>query len=423
MAGIKNRLRLYDRSFGDAPDASASNEPVPAPPPASPHLAPKQFGSAQFRAHAEAVYVRRERLESPGLGSVRLADHLPLRLSGILELALWPRPEALHPEDVLFLDTETTGLSRGVGTLPFLTGLAFFEGHALIVEQIYLDNPGGEEAYLDYLKQTMERFEYLVSYNGRSFDVPLIRNRLIVNRKSGLRDVPHFDLLHIFRRLFPKGSLPGYKQQHLEQELLRFEREDDIPGAEIPQIYFDYVKYGHDGGMADVFAHNFRDLQGMVLIFLEAIRIYDGREGARGALRSGLARILLRNRREDEALHFLENIASEHEAALTGDEAAEVLRYRDLLLLGQLYRSRGAAEKAVMIFTRVIHRYDCAYARMSVAKLYEHRLRDFDAALRYTDELIERFHGNTTEAAPARGLYSRAELEKRRSRIVRKMDS
>lgn len=421
MAGIKNRLRLYDRAFGSNED---DREPVDTQPSVQlPSLAPKHFGDAEFRAHAEAVYVRRERLENPVLGSVRLDDHLPLRLSGILELALWPRPEALHPEDILFLDTETTGLSRGAGTLPFLTGLAYFERNALIVEQIYLDNPGGEDAYLDYLKDTMGRFEYLVSYNGRSFDVPLIRNRLIVNRKSGLRDVPHFDLLHIFRRLFPKGSLPGYKQQNLEQELLQFERDEDIPGAEIPQIYFDYVKYGHDGGMADVFAHNFRDLQGMVLIFLEAIRIYDGREGARGALRSGLARILLRNRREDEALQFLESIAGEREDALNSDEAAEVLRYRDLLLLGQLYRSRGAVDKAVAIFRRVIDRYDCAYARMSVAKLYEHRLRDFGAALRYTDELIDRFHGAGVDQPPARGLYSRAELDKRRARILRKMRS
>ena len=135
------------------------------------------------------------------MGARTLAEYLPFQLSGVLELALWPQPEALHPEDVLFLDTETTGLNRGAGTLPFLTGLASFESNQLVRELIYLAEPGGEEDYLEYLQQTFRRFKYLVSYNGRAFDVPLLRSRLILNRKPGMPEFLHFDLLHIFRRL------------------------------------------------------------------------------------------------------------------------------------------------------------------------------------------------------------------------------
>jgi hypothetical protein len=301
--------------------------------------------------------------------------------------------------------------------------------------------PGSEESYLDYLQSVFRRFKYLVSYNGRAFDVPLLRNRLILNRKAGLPEFLHFDLLHIFRRLLPKNAPKqggkGYRQMDLEERLLDHRREDDLPGALIPQIYFDYVRYGHDGGMQKVFEHNLRDLSGMVLLFLEAIRIYDGRADARGALRAGLARILLRNRREEEALELLEGhvladqgdvSVDEGRASIDAEQAAAEddlpggLRYRDLLLLAHLYRARGRFAQAAEIFARVVERYDCPYARMSLAKLLEHRLKNFAGALSQTEQLLERFvPAGNPEAAGGTGLYSRLELEKRRARIHRKI--
>ena len=260
-----------------------------------------------------------------------------------------------------------------------------------------------------------------MSYNGRAFDVPLLRNRLILNRKPGMPEFLHFDLLHIFRRLFPKGSLPGYRQMDLEQRLLVHERVDDLPGAEIPQLYFDYVKYGHDGGMERVFEHNLQDLTGMVLLFLEAIRAYDRRDSARGSLRSGLARILVRNRREEQALALLRDLEAESDASpddpAYADDTYGGLRYRDFLLLGQLHRARGRYAEAVVVFERIIARYDCPYARMALAKLLEHRLKDFAAARRHTEELMARFQ---PEPDAGKGLYAMAELQKRLDRIEKK---
>ncbi len=460
MSGLKKKLSLYDfdsKSGSDSNPVSsgaaspAARDASPSPPEANPQggavfsevgdaiagtPADLEFGSFAFQRLAPGVYRYRREDTNPRMGERSLEEYMPLRLSGILDLALWSQPEALHPEDVLFLDTETTGLTRGTGTLPFLTGLASFESGRLVRELIYLSEPGGEEDYLDYIQDRFRRFKYLVSYNGRAFDVPLLRNRLILNRKPGLPDFLHFDLLHIFRRLFPKGSFSGYRQMDFEERLLEYVREDDLPGAEIPQIYFDYVKYGHDGGLEKVFDHNLQDLSGMVLLFLDAIRMYDRREDARGALRSGLARILLRNRRSDEALALLSHVDAELRSKT--DSAADEfgdLRYRDFLLLGQLQRARGSYAEAAGVFAAVVERYDCPYARMALAKLLEHRLKDFPGALAHTEELLRRLNQAETggdsladDESPAmappianRGLYSREELEKRRSRIETKM--
>ncbi|MCR9143478.1 MAG: ribonuclease H-like domain-containing protein [bacterium] len=443
MSGLKKKLSLYD--FDRKPASPGAESSVRDAAPSTASASDLSFGRLDFERLAPGVYRHRQFDNNPQMGARKLAEYLPLSLSGILELALWPQPEALHPEDVLFLDTETTGLTRGAGTLPFLTGLASFENGGVMRELIYLSEPGGEEDYLDYIQDRFRRFKYLVSYNGRAFDVPLLRNRLILNRKPGLPDFLHFDLLHIFRRLFPKGSLPGYRQMDLEERVLEYVREDDLPGAEIPQIYFDYVKYGHDGGLEKVFDHNLKDLDGMVLLFLEAIRLYDRREGARGSLRSGLARILMRNRRSGEALELLRDLESEIAAPDRprildpeyADDRMGGLRYRDYLLLGQLQRARGDFQKAADVFERVVARYDCPYAAMALAKLLEHRLKDYPAALAQTERLIRRFAPEQSEdytqsgkysrsEAQAerpigRGLYASAELEKRRARIERKL--
>lgn len=418
MGGIADRLRLYERS----------SQPAPAVGPASVPRESLQFGATRLELHTPWVYRGQWEEDNPRVGTRSLRDYLPLGLSGIVELSLLSRPEAVHPEDVLFLDTETTGLTRGAGTLPFLTGLAYFRGESVILEQLFLKEPAGEDQYLAYLQEKFTDFEYIVSYNGRAFDVPLLRNRLILNRRQGLRELPHFDLLHIFRRLFPRGTLASYKQGELERELFEGDRDDDLPGAEIPQIYFDYVRYAHDAGMERVLEHNRRDVLGLVLLFLEAIRIYDVRDGSRAALRSGLARILVRNRRPDEAIALLLPLEDE---TWSPDESR--LRYRDLLFLAQLYRTRGEFARSAALLARIIERYNCDLARLSLAKLKEHRLGDLSGALRLTESLLQsgletrlpEGHERTSSEfllnQGKRSIETHAELEHRRGRLLRKL--
>ncbi|MCB1309463.1 MAG: ribonuclease H-like domain-containing protein [Leptospiraceae bacterium] len=458
MSGIRSRLQIYGtrrhsveeavRKTGSGANTSASDSGTGVTDSAggfADHSEPSDqlndLNLSEKRAHPDilnsagrfdfceerpGVYIHRQSFSDFTAGVKNLRAYFPLQLSGILELALWPDPEAIHPEDVLFLDTETTGLSRGTGTVPFLTGLAYFQSRKLVLELIFLKNPGLEEDYLDYLLSVFQNFSYLVSYNGKTFDIPLIRNRLIMNRKTGLPGWIHFDLLHIFRRLFPSRSLPGYKQKDLEAELLQARREDDLPGEEIPQIYFDYVKYGHDNGMERVFQHNLLDLQGMVLLFLEAIRLYDGREGSRHALRSGLARVLLRNKRVEEALHILEEL-NQHN--VEPQDLPEQLRYSDLLLLASLYRQQKRYDQSARMLELVVARYDCPYARLSLARLMEHRLKQLEYALLHTNALIqgcEEPDGAATVETDIRyrsagRMLTLEELEHRKARLQRKI--
>lgn len=404
MSSIKNKLNIYNQK----PTPQKTQKKPPKNKPTTPE-SPKTltFGPHKFTQTTPGVYIHHQ-THTPQLryGTKTLKNYHPFALSGILELALSAQAEALHPEDILILDTETTGLSRASGTLPFLTGCAHFQKNNLHLELIYLHDPGDEEAYLEYLCQKFARFPYLVTYNGKSFDIPVLRNRMIMNRKKGVFPGVHFDMLHILRRLFPKKSLPGYRQSDLEKTMLDHVRFDDLPGALVPQIYFDYKKYNHDNGMARIFEHNLLDIQGLTFLFLEAIQVYANRATAGGALRSGIARILARNRKRHEAIALLDN------AKYKRDASESEWKYRDLLFLAGLYRSEKKWEHAAQLYARTAEQYQCAYARLSLAKILEHRTKDLSAALEQVELLL---------ASSAQDI-NRRELKKRKLRIQKKLE-
>ncbi len=210
------------------------------------------FGELALVQKAPFVYERVLASEDALRGDRSLASYYPFSVTGILELSLSGHADAVHPEELLFLDTETTGLSRGVGTFPFLVGLGHLQHSKFVVRQLLMTSPAGEAAFLEEIQKSVRERPFLVTYNGKSFDIPLIRNRLILARDRLQAPVQHFDLFHILKRLYPHKRLAGYRQKNLEQELLGSERSNDIEGSAIPQIYFDHVKYGTDTGMASI---------------------------------------------------------------------------------------------------------------------------------------------------------------------------
>ncbi len=349
----------------------------------SPLIASTKFGSVEFTECAPFVLDRILRRDDLQAGTVSLAAYRPYRVSGILDLALLRDGHAVHPEDLLFLDTETTGLSRSVGTFPFLVGLGWFEAEHLVIRQILLTSPAGEKAFLDALQAEVKKRSYLVTYNGKSFDIPLIRNRLILQRDRLHPPVLHFDLFHILRRLFPNKRLGKYRQRDLEQELLGVTREGDIEGAQIPQIYFDYVKYGTDTGMESVVEHNRLDLEGMMLLFLEAVRIYTDRDVSRKSLRSGLARILAHHSLYFEALEAAPDLG---ELLLDGKEG---FHYRDALFRAWLERRAGTFEMAADLYGQIAVRCQCDYSRLNLARILEYRLNRPDEAIEHVQVLLD----------------------------------
>ena len=377
------------------------------------------LGDVELESIAPGVFRRLLRLDDASFGGHELSRYMPLALTGILELALLPRSGAILPSELLFLDTETTGLSRGVGNYPFLTGLAYFEEEVLCVEQLFLMEPMGEAVYLSRLDRLVRQYPHMVSYNGKSFDLPLLRSRWILNRMKAGSPVLHFDLLHILRRMYPRGTVAAHSQKDLEGELLRVERTDDITGAEIPQIYFDFCKYGESRGMDSIFRHNLLDVMGLVFLFLEAVRVYDRQDLSSPTARSGIARILARNRRTSEAVAILEGIAAD--GPTPAPEGVPLRRRLDLLFLGGLYRARGEWERAGELYERVVAEFDCPLARLALAKILEHRARDCARALTHVLQLETRFHGAGASESPRTRAFSEEELAHRRSRLERKL--
>ena len=142
-------------------------------------------------------------------------------------------------QDALFLDTETTGLSGGTGTLAFLIGLGWYDGDAFITRQLFARDFSEEAALLDCLTGLAQDKRFLVTFNGKAFDINLLSTRFILNRmKDPLSAMPHLDLLHPSRRLIGH-RLENSRLVTIEEKILGHSREGDIPGSEIPQRYFD----------------------------------------------------------------------------------------------------------------------------------------------------------------------------------------
>jgi uncharacterized protein YprB with RNaseH-like and TPR domain len=197
------------------------------------------------------------------LGAVLDAD------STALTLLLRGSP-APHPERCAFFDIETTGLAGGAGTWIVLAGLGSFERAAPDVplafrlRQYFLAGPEYERAMLRMLANDLARFEAIVTYNGRSFDVPCVESRLTLSRiASPCHTLAHLDLLHPVRRLYAH-RMPACRLADVERELLHIERPDDIPGHLIPALYRDYLLGGRAHFLRGVLRHNAEDVISLV---------------------------------------------------------------------------------------------------------------------------------------------------------------
>jgi len=180
-----------------------------------------------------------------------------------------PAPDAAgQPEELLFLDTETTGLAGGTGSLAFLVGLGWWAGGSWHIRQYFLPGPGQEIPILKALQEVAQRFRLVVTFNGNGFDLPLLRTRALLSRcEDPCARLASWDLLAASRRLWGR-RLNDCRQQTLEVEVCGLGRgAGDIEGSRIPQAYFDYLQTGQPGLIPRVLRHNQRDVRGMALLF------------------------------------------------------------------------------------------------------------------------------------------------------------
>ncbi len=312
-------------------------------------------------------------------GNAPVAGALAYSARTLAALALDPSVAELDLSRMLLLDTETTGLSGGTGTVAFLVGLASFTDGVLRIEQLIVPSLGAEAPVLARLAECLRQASCVVTYNGKSFDWPLLRTRYVLSRMAVPPLPPHVDLLHVSRRIW-KPRLGGVRLTQVEREILRFEREGDIDGAEIPARYFGFLRDGLAERLLPVIEHNQNDLIALAAMLgkLSAhFECADKNADARDSL--AFARLAMRASETARAFDFVK-------AALEG-EGTSTLKASALALLGDLHRRQGDAQAAAAVLEEglllITDASASAQAHFVLAKLYEHELSELALANRH----------------------------------------
>lgn len=309
-------------------------------------------------------------------GRVAIAEALGVAAATIAAITLDETNASIDPRRMLLLDTETTGLSGGTGTLPFLVGLAWFEDESLCIEQLLLRRPGEERPILARLAERIEAASCIVTYNGKSFDWPLLRTRAVMNRVALPTPKAHVDLLHAARRLVGP-RLSEVRLVTMEREVLGFTREHDVDGAEIPGLFWDFVRGAEGGVLTPVMEHNANDLVALAGILVALAERWDGVLPSHPPEdRLAVARTALR----------LHDLSRAHDWARSAAEAGGTdALTTDALTVAATARRKGrdpvaaralleeALEKAPSEVGPTIH--------LALAKLCERRLKALGAAL------------------------------------------
>jgi len=376
------RIAQLRRALHALAERSAPAPKAPAPrtaPPAVGAPAPRGELPVEARPTAFGVIHVADRLYPAHHrhGQAPLSAALEAEPSHVATLALDPAFAQVDLGRMLLVDTETTGLAGGAGTLPFLIGLGWFESGALRLRQLFLRRPGEESPMLHFLAERMQNASCLVTYNGKTFDWPLLRTRFVLNRLPVPNPPLHLDLLHIARRVF-KHREGGMRLVRVEEEILGHRRIGDVDGALIPELYFRFLRGGSSAALGPVLEHNAHDL---VLLAALLGRLAHGlKEGAATwdpRDRLGLADVAARAEQGETALALANSTAQSTRGAL----AAEAWT-----LAAWILRRRGDAHGAAEAFHKALAQADRRQApalHFALSKLYEHSLRNVARALEH----------------------------------------
>jgi hypothetical protein len=319
----------------------------------------------------------------------------------------------------VFFDIETTGLGGGAGTVAFLVGCGWFDADGFRVRQFFLPALSGEHAMLDAIAELFGGASLLVTFNGRTFDVPLMDMRWAFHRRpSPAEALPHFDMLPPARRLWSGRGEPDADRScslsSLERSILGFHRVADVPGFEIPGRYFHFLRTGDAGAIAGVLEHNQHDLLSLAAIVSYALALArEGPEGSRDPMEQlALGRLY---ERADEPARAARAYALAAEAGSVHARGPALARLATMMRRENRFDEAAAAWQGVLDLASGQRRPLTAIERHAAEALaihHEHRARDLTAARRYAEALRGQVSGR-----------SAADVEHRLGRLQRKMES
>lgn len=326
-----------------------------------------------------------------------------------------------------FIDTETTGMMAATGTHAFLVGIGWFEPATapgevprFVVEQYFMEDYCHEPAMLEAVMARLGQFDGIVSYNGLTFDVPVLRARFIMNRMRSSLDMPHLDLLHPARRLW-RNAIGSCSLRQIEHLVLGLRRRHDVDSALIPRIYLDYIHHGRTAPLVPVFDHHAQDIVSLgALLCLLCECAADPAHPANRANGTALGwgKLLKTRGAHDGAAAFLESAVHSARTATDANTA--------LAELAAVYTRMGRPGDAAEIWQAEVNRAGIRNptAITELAKLLEWKMGDPAAAL----AVVENALGQMATARAlgqwtgARGMdeESAASMERRRVRLARK---
>jgi uncharacterized protein len=278
-------------------------------------------------------------------------------------------PLLARRETLGFIDTETTGLSTGAGTYVFAFGIGRFEGRRFRVLQLFLEDYPGEADFIDAVSAALAGVERIVSYNGKSFDVPLLRTRFAMNGKR-FPDRGQLDLLHTARRLWAKAC-GGSSLREVEERILGLPRADDVPGSEAPERYLGFLRSGSMEGVLPVLEHHLKDIASLPVLMARALETFSRPLDDEAADRLRLGLILYRGGRSSWESCLLDG-------AGRGDAAAG-------RALARIYKREGRWKDAMDVLAALEIGIDVL---VEMAIIAEHRIRNYAAAIEYCERAL-----------------------------------
>lgn len=373
LAELRKRIAKIDRKYAAAPLPPADS--------------PAAFGPEEYLAgdeietpHGRHFETERtwERHRRHGSMDIATLQDLPRDLLAAISGGAIADS---HPGEWAFLDTETTGLAGGSGTVAFLVGVGRITEQGFHVRQFFMREHGEEASLLHALSAHLAQFKILITYNGRTYDQPLLETRYRLSRfRPPFAALEHLDLLHGARRLW-RLRFDSCRLVELENQILGVERQGDLPGEMIPYVYFEYLRKREAHKLVPIFHHNANDILTLACltgIVPWAFQDPENAPLAHGAECVGLARWLRQAGQLDVAARLLRKGIDQG--------VADELLWRTLWDLALLERKRERPDAALALFTELSTARNPFRARAyeELAKHFEHREKNWTLALEMT---------------------------------------
>lgn len=408
MPNLSERLKSLGVSVG------TRNLPAPKPRAREDHPIESVLPGNWWHTHQGDIFFTETKYKADfKVGSVSLKPSASFKI--IASYAREPKITELDIEQFAFIDTETTGLASGTGTYTFLVGIGRFEGDEFRLVQFFLHEPGEEIAQLAAIEEFLAPCDAVVSFNGKTFDIPLLNTRYIINGwPPPFKQIPHIDLLHLARRLW-KLRLPSRALGDLEAKILGLTRsQQDVPGWMVADLYFDYLHTGDARPLRGVFYHNEMDIVSLAALLNHISALLAN--PMENTIQHGLDLISIGKLYAD--LGYLEEAAQIYQRGLASDDVQNEAYWDSLQQLSFLHKKRGDLKTALSLWKQAADEGQI-YAYVELAKHCEHQEKNIDSALEWAQNGLNMIN------APDFPVYEReiwqAEFEHRIKRLERKL--